>query len=481
MEVSELRDNNPWWEDPSAIQEDIKIQELEEAEYEWSPRLIHKIELEEDAIHTLRGPRQVGKTTMVKDIIRSKLEEIEGSESERIFYYNCDLIDTREEIAELLETYVDWARKTFNDRLYIFLDEVSSIEEWQDGVKNVIEKGKLKDTTLVLTGSHALDIKQGGEMLPGRKGEGKNNILMPMKFAEYIDLVTDFEPPTDLEKRKETIFNIFKGKETTELTKMQPYIDELNSHLIDYMITGGYPLAINQFHTEGEIDYKSYELLREIALGELYKRGKKESYLRDLLERIIETRTTPVGKNTLKKNNSIRDTDTVKDYLRLLKESFLVNEFHKADINKKRPKTQSYSKIYFSDPFIYHSFKSWIKGHNNPFKESRKETEKAEETSKLAEQIVGNHMIRLAYNLNPSSTFNAENHVFYWRKNKEVDFLLKKDGELYPFEVGYKNQINDKGQWIRKRLGYPVILSKDQFEINDEYAIIPVALLLYFI
>ena len=41
-----------------------------EVRYKWYPALRHYISLDKDVIYTIRGPRQVGKTTLLKIIIK---------------------------------------------------------------------------------------------------------------------------------------------------------------------------------------------------------------------------------------------------------------------------------------------------------------------------------------------------------------------------------------------------------------------------
>ena len=80
----ELMDQNPWWRDPKAILKDKHIMALDKSKVQWDPRLKYKFDLNIDAIYTLRGPRQVGKTTLVKDMIRHLIKSQVPTRS--IFY-----------------------------------------------------------------------------------------------------------------------------------------------------------------------------------------------------------------------------------------------------------------------------------------------------------------------------------------------------------------------------------------------------------
>lgn len=209
--------HNPWWRDPSEISNDEKIKEFEAATIQWNPRIKYSIKFDKDKIYTLRGPRQVGKTTLIKLLIKDLLTE--GKDPKSIFYYSCDLVANEKELFEVINEYLDWAMTFRLDRKYIFLDEISSVKNWEKGLKYLVDAGILKNTSVILTGSHSIDIKHSIERLPGRRGEGDeplDKILLPMKFAEFAETVNPtirklFEK-NDLfqsEKRRNIIFGLF--------------------------------------------------------------------------------------------------------------------------------------------------------------------------------------------------------------------------------------------------------------------------------
>lgn len=166
----ELIEQNPWWRKPNSILKDKYILALEKSKVRWEPRLKYKFELNTDAVYTLRGPRQVGKTTLLKDLIRYLIEV--GISPRNIFYYTCDLLDNPKALAEVISSYLDSVRPSKDTRVYLLIDEVSSVKDWQKAVKHLVDLGKLASTTLILTGSHTLDIKKASEKLP-RKNKAR--------------------------------------------------------------------------------------------------------------------------------------------------------------------------------------------------------------------------------------------------------------------------------------------------------------------
>ncbi len=73
MEMRELAQRNPWWKNKDLILEDRNLRKRKGSKVDWTPRIKYKFSLNEDAIYTVRGPRQVGKTTLVKIMIEELL------------------------------------------------------------------------------------------------------------------------------------------------------------------------------------------------------------------------------------------------------------------------------------------------------------------------------------------------------------------------------------------------------------------------
>ena len=60
---------NPWWKDPQWQKSDPHLSIIRGQPYHYDNPLIHSLEFKPEQIHILRGPRQVGKTTLIKEWI----------------------------------------------------------------------------------------------------------------------------------------------------------------------------------------------------------------------------------------------------------------------------------------------------------------------------------------------------------------------------------------------------------------------------
>lgn len=66
MDIEIIGRQNPWWINRDAIHADPYIREFESAPLKWDPDYLSSIDLEQDSVFAVFGPRQVGKTTSFK-------------------------------------------------------------------------------------------------------------------------------------------------------------------------------------------------------------------------------------------------------------------------------------------------------------------------------------------------------------------------------------------------------------------------------
>jgi len=497
----ELLDQNPWWRDPKAILKDKYIMALDKSKVQWDPRLKYKFDLNIDAIYTLRGPRQVGKTTLIKDMIRHLIKS--QVPPRNIFYYTCDLIDNPKALVETISSYLTFARPSPKRRVYLMLDEVSSIKDWQKAIKHLADTGKLIQTTLILTGSHTLDIKKASEKLPGRRGLVKDTpdkIMLPMKFAEYAETLNKDVKDSIQEqgmrpwtRRKQLFLSLLKGNIPEEIKELSFLSKDLDLLFRQYLLTGGTPRVANEYLKHNEIPENVYKTYVDVVLGDLAKWGKRETYLRQVINRVFETLGNPVGWNTLRQDTDIASHNTVAEYVDTLTDSFVLLYLHRYDTSHQRPAYQKEKKIHFHDPFFLHAMRAWTTG-KEPYESTLAFLKNPENVGLLSEGITADHMVRLAFLLcEQKQLFAYENMLLYWRgkKDREVDFVMR---ECLPkcaaLEVKYQPTINRKDTYgiidFKKASGASsfsngIILSKQTLEVRRNVTILPIWLFLLII
>jgi predicted AAA+ superfamily ATPase len=112
MEISFqlLQQQNAWWFREEAILDDEKIADYEQETYQYVPPLLAEFPETTDAILTLRGPRQVGKSTSMKLLIRRLLLELKIPKK-HVFYFSLDRIEDYNQLYELIDCYTSEGHK----------------------------------------------------------------------------------------------------------------------------------------------------------------------------------------------------------------------------------------------------------------------------------------------------------------------------------------------------------------------------------
>ena len=417
MDYSKLKESNPWWENKDLINNDINLVRLEKQKIKWQYKIIDNLSY---GIYSLRGPRQVGKTTWIKQKIK---ELLETASSENILFYSCDDIKNFEGLTELIELFLDLADK--NKKKYIFLDEIPYVEDWQRSIKHLYDSGKLDKCAVILSGSHSIDIKRSVEQLPGRGDEGKRHfIMLPLTFNEYLTAIEkDIKLTRDFEK------NIALLK--------------LNSKMFDkeyrnYLLTGGFLKIINEFCMTGKILDTSYDIYLKWIIGDLAKWELKENFSKQIIRKIIESYTSELSWSSIKSKTDIDSHHTISKYVNAIEEMFVFNIIHKMDFNKKIPDFPKSKKVYFSDPFIMAACYKWAYGIEENFISYQKYLDS--NMDKLSEGILLNHLINIFYKKVKSNIYDYKDVIYYWKnksKTKEIDFVYKNIG----FEVKYQEKI----------------------------------------
>ena len=186
MYVAKMARFNPWWKDRTAIGRDPKMAALRASALRAAPDPAGMFEAG-DYIYSLRGPRQVGKTTLVKMEIGRLLEHVPPR---NVMYYSFESEQSPLDVENVINEYFDKSGQSEKSRRYLFLDEISNVIDWQRAVKLLKDMNMLENCTVVTTGSHSVDLAKATELLAGRRGEPRRGMLdrvvMPMNFRKFV-------------------------------------------------------------------------------------------------------------------------------------------------------------------------------------------------------------------------------------------------------------------------------------------------------
>lgn len=139
--------------------------------------------LETDPISLITGPRRVGKSVLIKQVINYLIKEKQVS-PKQILFFEFSNLNTVEDLKLAFELYRDeFADNT--KRQYIFFDEAQYIDDYQEYIKLIYDKRKT-EIKFFLTGSLSLDYKKRvQDSLAGRYFEYQ---MFPLSFQEYLYL-----------------------------------------------------------------------------------------------------------------------------------------------------------------------------------------------------------------------------------------------------------------------------------------------------
>ncbi len=339
-------------------------------------------EVKSQQIISLIGLRRTGKTTILKQLIDYLIQKRVKRES--IIFYSFD--ESQPKVADIIQDYESRVGKTVletKERVYIFLDEIQKLKNWQNQIKYYYDS--YRNIKFFVSGSSSLFIKkQTRESLAGRIYEF---ILEPLSFEEFLI----FRNMDDLLKKPGLLQDSIKN-EFLRYQKRQ-FIEIVNE---TKERTANYTKSIVE-----KIVYQDIPKIFPVDQEELLVRILKIVASNPGLMSNYESLSQELGINRV----------TVSNYFFYLEESFLVKKLYNFSKNmltseKKMKKFYLTSTSFF--PFL-----------NDDVNEA-----------KLIENLI----------------VAATNARFFWRtpQNYEVDVVLDEKGKITPIEVKYRQNIAKK-------------------------------------
>lgn len=468
-----LRDN-VWWRGARHVDADRDLVRLRESPISY----LHPIpfDLGVDAVYTLRGPRQVGKSTLLKRVVAHLLTEV-GVNPRQVLYADAEGagLTTHTALADALTSYLAWARSALpRARLYLLLDEVTGIRDWGIAIRTLFRQGHLEQVTAIATGSHALDLARGGETAPGRRGErdvgaALDWIMMPLSFRQFVSAhAPDVEATLPL-------IDVFDPRAAAQATiEISLHGDTLRALFQRYLASGGYPHAMADEHARGAIGPGIYLLYRSAIIGQMKRAGHSEGMFREVVAWAADNRLGhEFSWQSIAAETDIGSKDTARRYVEDAEHLFLWHVLYRAQgAADLSPAFRSPKKLYPMDPFTWHVLASWAAGDSDPWAASLARLAAPALAGHLIEGVAADHFLR-AYG----------HRAVYHRSERgeeEIDLLLARDGAIARLEVKFRAVIPRKTVRHLARYGGGIIATPDTSDFDPEanVAQIPVYALL---
>jgi uncharacterized protein len=453
---------NPWWRDPASIARDAKLRALESRSFHWDPPALAAIEMGLQRVHTLRGPRQVGKSTTAKRLIQRLLAQGES----RVLYFAFDLATTPADIAEVVQR----ARQLHPEPAgpwYLFLDEVTTLPDWQLGVKYIVDNGPSEEDFILCTGSSAR--KVGSEQLPGRKGSGRHYLQLPLSFRDFCSAALGIALPEPTLSPGQMLTPEGAGV----LKRLNLAAVDLERAWRAYQQVGGFPAAVEDYLRGGEVRSETVAMLWDIIAGDVRSLARNEVATLKLLERVGRSLGAPLAWESLAEDMDV-SPPTAREYVEILAESFILLAVFAWDTSGQGLSARKQRKVYFADPLLARVAREIVPGSRLP------------DPDAVRENLVGIGLYRSATE-RLVQVHPVMGSLCFWKSGRgtEIDFVVAegypgaRSGRL-PLEVkgDSASAIANARRSIRPVFGKGIIVTTSRLDLAHEIPTVPAPLFL---
>lgn len=330
-------------------------------------------------VKVLTGQRRVGKSYIMRQVATELIKN--GVRPENTLFINCELsvfgfIRNADDLGRLVSAY----RERFNPegRLYIFIDEVQEIDEWERAV-NSMSQDYTVEAELFISGSNSRLLS--GELASLLSGRYVEFLITPLSFDEYCGVHS-------------------LGRE--------------RGAFLRYLKEGGLPELINL--PDEEVKQRYMAGLRDsIMLKDIVKRYsiKDVGLLESLFAYLVNNASNMISitgiVNFIKSRGNRSTYDTVAAYIMYLQEAFLVHKSERYNISGKELLAGNF-KLYINDQ-AYHNYLFSSVRYGLGY---------------VLENVVYMEFVRKGYVVNRGVV-----------KGHEVDFIARKDGRTIYAQVAY--------------------------------------------
>ena len=328
---------------------------------------------ESDLIKIITGIRRCGKSVVLEQV-KSELE----SQGKKIIYLNFEkraVYDNLYNDKTLLDYIQQKINESPNEKWYVFLDEIQTVENWNLACKSL----RLENISLFITGSNSKLLSR--EFTKELSGRYVSFLIKPFVYKEIAE-----------------------------------YAKELNKKITinNYLIYGGFPKRIEFNDEEAMIQYLN-DLDQTIVINDIINRYKirKDNIFKKVANFVLISNSRIFSGNSifnyLKSQKIECSINTVMKFLDYLEEAYVIRKIPQYSTKAKK-QLDFYTKLYNEDVAF-----NTIRQINNRF-----------DITHNLENVVYNELIYMGYSL---TVFNIN--------GKEIAFLATKNGKEYFVQVAY--------------------------------------------
>ena len=335
-----------------------------------------------DLIKVITGIRRCGKS-----VILSQIADECRAAGRQVLFVNCESLEYSALIpdAAALSNYVK-GRIPERDKLYVFLDEVQLVKDWNLACRSL----RLENVSLFITGSNSRLLSR--EFTKELSGRYVSFCVRPFVYKEILEYAR-------------------------QLGKDWP--------IRDYLLYGGFPKLI-EFQDKDAVTQYLNDLNQTIIINDIMNRYRirKTELFKRLVNYVLISNARIFSANSVRNFLASQklscSLNTIMNYLAYLEEAYVIRKVPQYS-TKARRELAFFAKIYDEDV---------------SFNTIRQPRGRFDLTHNL-ENIAYNELVYMGYEVS-----------VYVSGGREIDFLAVKDGKEYLVQVAYS--IAEEGTYERE-------------------------------
>ncbi len=329
--LQSLRADNPWWDNRH-----VPVLAGMTKRRAYFPRF-RDLALNWDVRRAiiLMGPRRVGKTVMLLQLVRSLIDS--GFSPQHVLFASVDTpLYSGMPLERLLDLFEQETSHAASDRRVAIFDEIQYLKDWEVHLKVLTDR--YPNTRFVASGSAAAALRLKSQ----ESGAGRftDFFLPPLTFAEFLNF-------TDQEAR------LIEPVRTATAQRYRTHdVHRLNEEFVNYLNFGGYPEAVlnPRIRTDAQ-RYLGRDIIDRVLLRDLPSLYGIQDIqeLNRLFTMVAYHSGQEISLDGLASSSGVAK-NTINRYLEYLEAAFLIVRVRRVDESGKKFQRMRQFKAYLTNP-----------------------------------------------------------------------------------------------------------------------------------
>jgi uncharacterized protein len=359
-----IRDSNPWWRAAAAGTDplawtvgDRSLRVRQAFDLGYRSHVLDDVAGAPlgDGLYLLRGPRRVGKSVVLKDLIAHICGRGDVS-GWQLIYLPADTFTTQDLRRAILLASEMTRVADPAPRMWV-IDEVTAVDGWTAEIKSLRDNSRLGDDTVVLAGSSATSAAHAVRDLgAGRTGQARDpfRLVLPMTFREFLAVTSpDLPAPGPFPP-----WELQSSAAAEAVRLLEVFTNDLDLAWQRYLECGGFPRAVFEHHRQGAVSSQFLHELEAWLAADVEPDAPQESTSL-LISDLAERATSPLNVRAMAEGLGVSRSYLTARLHRVVS-TFAAIWCHQMD-DRGRRVAGAQSKLYPLDPLL-----GWLGQHLRP-------------------------------------------------------------------------------------------------------------------